>query len=76
MIVSSRFVLFCNRREGVNANCAWAVCGNAGPPHGGYLCVSQPHLMQIASNAMTSAVIYGAQRGNWGNRNKGQNELG
>jgi hypothetical protein len=32
--------------------------------------------MQIASSAVTSAVIYGAERENWGNRNEEQNELG
>ena len=32
--------------------------------------------MQIASIAVTSAVIYGAERENWGNINEGQNELG
>jgi len=32
--------------------------------------------MQIASRAVTSAVIYGAERENWGNRNERKNELG
>jgi len=47
-------------------------------PQGRWLatCVFQPHCMQIESGVVTSAVIYGAERENWGNRNEGQNELG